>query len=266
MATNHATSPVFELTEAHAPVSPERERPLILAAVAGDATARHTLVLHNLRMVVDIARRYSSTGADLEDLVQEGVAGLLKAIDRFDPARELRFSTYAHWWIRQAVARFVKGPTRVIRVPEYILDKAAHLHRAREEGNERLRRLAEAHGLSPHQVMGILQATRAPSSLEAESDAGGSPAEATLPCPRQTPEATVLERDLSRSLVQGLKTLPLRQQQILALRYRDGGRRPTSLKDVAPALGISAERVRQLERRALVALRDQLDGDDSRAA
>ena len=119
-----------------APPSREEEADLARRAHDGDKAAEDELVARNMRLVFDLARRYQTPGAAFEDLVQEGTIGLIKAVRKFDPDRGYRFSTVAHWWIRQGISRFVKGPTRMIRLPEYVHDEISRLHQLPQiEGN-----------------------------------------------------------------------------------------------------------------------------------
>lgn len=250
---------LYELTDAYAPVSRDEEVFLTTHAAGGDVEARNKLVLHNLRLVMDIARQFGSSGAEFEDLVHEGIAGLLKAIDRFEPARGLRFSTYAHWWIRQGISRFVKGPTRVIRIPEYLIDKVARVYRAREAGEENPENLAAAAGVDPGDLAEILELTKAPVSLDSPPAGPDSNLREGLPDREAvTPENAAIHRDSARQLGTSFSVLNDRERKLLLMRYAQGGRRPVSYRKVAPNLGVTPERARQLERRALDKLRKAL--------
>jgi RNA polymerase sigma factor (sigma-70 family) len=251
---------LYELTDAYAPVSRDEEVALTTRASDGDVEARDKLVLHNLRLVMDIARQFGSSGAEFEDLVHEGIAGLIRAIDRFEPERGLRFSTYAHWWIRQGVSRFVKGPTRVIRIPEYLIDKVARVYRARDAGEDDPEMLAAAAGVAPEELEEMLQLTQAPVSLDAPPAGPEMNIREGLPDVAQaTPENQAIRLDDVRRLGVSLSVLNLREQKLLLMRYAQGGRRPVAYRKVAPDLGVTPERARQLERRALEKLREALE-------
>lgn len=256
---------LYELTDAYAPVSRDEEVDLTTRASEGDTSARDKLVLHNLRLVMDIARQFGSSGAEFEDLVHEGIAGLLRAIDRFEPARGLRFSTYAHWWIRQGVSRFVKGPTRVIRIPEYLIDKVARVYRAREAGEENPENLAAAAGVAPEDLDEILELTRAPVSLDSPPSGPDSNIREGIPDFNSvTPENAAVSLDSARRLGQSFEVLDARERKLLLMRYAQGGRRPVAYRKVAPNLGVTPERARQLERRALAKLREALEPREAR--
>lgn len=249
------------------PPSCEEERALVLRVAAGDAAAEAELVARNLRLVLDLAGRYQTPGADLEDMVQEGAIGLLRAARRFDPARGTRFSTFAHWWIRQGISRFVKGPTRIVRLPEYLQDRIARVLRTRRELSRGRDREADPDevagrlGTTGREVQRLLEYSHQALSLEASVGAedglvlGG----ATRDRRTRSPEDEVHHRAAQAAMVAGLRGLPRRQTQVLAYRYGLADGSPRSRPWIGSRLGLSAERVRQLERQALRSLRGGLD-------
>lgn len=247
---------LLEIAHRHPPFPAARERALIERASNGDPRARDLLVLHNLRLVIHVAQRYQAPGSDFDDLVQEGIAGLIRALDRFDPQRSVRFSTYAHWWIRQAISRFVKGRTRLIHVPENVLDRISRVTRAQESGVEDVDVLAELARVPAEKLPRLLRHAALPLSLDHRSSVPGDrPLARTLQEPRPGPEEHLEDRDRRRSLWSWISSLPGRLVQVLELRYGQGLRRPAPFTRVARTMGLSPERVRQLERQALQLLR-----------
>lgn len=248
------------------PPTREEEVALVRRAHDGDKAAEDELVARNMRLVFDLARRYKTPGATFEDLVQEGTIGLIKAVRKFDPDRGYRFSTVAHWWIRQGISRFVKGPTRLIRLPEYLQDRIARAYRARED-------LATETGLEPtdadvaHEIgveagdVGeLMRLSRDASSLDnGLADNSDISVHETLADDRVgTPDEELERRSARAKMVDGLRELPQRQTRILAYRYglADGQKR--SRPWIGKKLGLSAERVRQLENSALKRLRKDM--------
>lgn len=251
------------------PPTAEEERALIERVQAGDPRAEDELVRRNRRLVYDVARRYQTPGATFEDLVQEGTIGMLKAARKFDLARNLRFSTFAHWWIRQAISRFVKGPTRIIRLPEYLQDRIARTYRARDDLAMDLgrdpedREVAEAVGIAEEDVGNLLRLSRDASSLETPvSGSDGIRMGSTLVDEtRRSTEEEVDYQNARKALVKGLGRLPPRETRILAYRFGLADGKARSRPWIGRKMSLSAERVRQLERKALQRLREGM-GDD----
>ena len=240
-----------------------RERASLERDLAAGDEARRRLIGANLRLVVSVAKKYIGGPLFFMDLVQEGNIGLMRAVEKFDYRRGNRFSTYATWWIRQAVTRAMAEQGRVIRLPVHLSESIVQLRRAIYRLEQTLERepnpqeLAEALGISLRKVKRLIQASSQPISLEqpmgndGEGRVGELLADDVLKTPPEITTQNMLQEDLSAALME----LPERERKILQMRYglADGQRR--TLEEVGVAFGITRERTRQIEAEALRRLR-----------
>ena len=238
----------------------EGRRQLEQTARAGQRAAAE-FAAANLRLVVSVARRYQHRGLELADLIQEGNVGLMRAVERFDPGLGFRFSTYATWWIRQAITTAIAGSASTIRLPGHARDKAAAL-RAAEDGlrqtlgrSPSIEEIAAESRITPGEAQLLQRAIQPTVSLSAPVGEDDTELEDLLAGTDPGPERIVTDAARSAELGQMLSHLTPAQAKVISLRYGLDGTEPATLADAAAALGISRERARQLEARALAYLR-----------
>jgi RNA polymerase primary sigma factor len=239
------------------------ERELSRRANAGDKRARRRLIESNLRLVISIAKKYRGRGVLFEDLIQEGNAGLIRAVEKFDPTMGNRFSTYATWWIRQAVTRAIADQGRTVRLPAHVVDSLFRLRRAEAQLSIELGReatdeeLAERLDVKPEETRRLRRVSQPIGSVNARIGAeDGSEMGELLPDEHlENDYARVEAGQWERTLVDAVGTLPEREAKVLELRHGLYGGETCTLREVSETLGISQERARQVEIKALRTIR-----------
>lgn len=243
------------------------ERELSRLAHEGDKGARARLIESNLRLVISIAKKYRGRGVPFEDLIQEGNAGLIRAVERFDPALGNRFSTYATWWIRQAVTRAVADHSRTVRLPAHVMDALFRLRRAENALGLELGRdaseeeLAERLEIKPEEVRRLREVSQPIASTNARLGGRGAVEEGAemgdlLADDRAGDDyARVEAGPWEGTLREAVKALPEREARVLEMRHGLDGSKTRTLREVSEALGISQERARQVEIKALRTIR-----------
>ncbi|HIS32720.1 MAG TPA: RNA polymerase sigma factor RpoD [Candidatus Limivivens intestinipullorum] len=244
-------------------LTPEEEHRLAKKAMEGDAAARERLAEANLRLVVSIARHYRNRGLSFLDVIQEGNLGLIKAVERYDYRKGYKFSTYATWWIRQAISRAIADQSRTIRIPVHMVETINRTKRASRELTQELGRepgekeLAGVLNVSPERVKEILSLAQEPVSLETpvgeEEDSRLSDfiRDERLMSPAETVARNLLQEHLEAAL----RTLTERERQVLRLRFGLEDGEPRTLEEVGKSFQVTRERVRQIESKALRKLR-----------
>jgi RNA polymerase primary sigma factor len=248
-------------------LTPLEERELARRKDEGDEAAKRRLIECNLRLVMSITRNYTKAGVPLLDLIQEGNLGLIRAVEKFDYKLGYKLSTYATWWIRQAVTRALADQGRTIRLPVHVAEQTRKVLRARRIVAQKLNRdplipeIAKECGFTPERVQELLELIEDPVSLETPVGDGesiyGDLIEDTK---SDQPDAATAKMLRSRELAGALRRLNPRMRRVLALRFGLDGETPQTLEEVGIGLGITRERVRQLESRALRELRNAAPG------
>jgi len=232
----------------------------------GDETARSKLIERNLRLVIPVAKKYRGMGLPFGDLIQEGNIGLMRAADKFDPEKGFRFSTYATWWIRQAVQRAVADKGRTIRVPVHMGEKIRKMARTYNELSAELEReptdeeVADRLGWDVDRVKDVKSAIPDATSLNQplSSDEGSSELGDLIEDERESGTVSEVVRALETSrLMESVEQLPERERRVLVRRYGLDGEKPATLADLSEELAVSRERVRQLQYETEQILRDE---------
>lgn len=241
----------------------EEENELARKVVEGNVRAKEKMIESNMRLVVSIAKRYSGRGLDLLDLIQEGNTGLIKAVDKFDPERGFKFSTYATWWIRQAITRALADQARTIRIPVHMVETINKLQRTTRQLSQDLNReptneeLAKAMGMSVKKIEAIIRNRQEIGSLDATiGKDSGDEEESTLgdfiqDDEHASPEETARQNMMKEKVGGILDKLTDRERKIIALRFGLDGERPHTLEEVGEEFAVTRERIRQIEVKAI---------------
>lgn len=249
-------------------LTPRDEQELAIAIGEGSAEARDRMVRANLRLVVNIARGYTGKGLGLQDLIEEGNLGLLRAVEGFDPAIGTRFSTYASYWIKQSIKRALINSAKTIRIPAYMVELLSKWRRASTRLGEELGRtptpeeIARVLGL-PRKKLPIIKKAIKIYNLTPQTDqaeAGWSLGEMVMDERSRTPEEEMVEHDNMKHVREQLETMDQREATVLRLRFGLDNHEPRTLKEIGETLGLTRERVRQIETEALNKLADSLEG------
>ncbi|HAD09636.1 MAG TPA: RNA polymerase sigma factor RpoS [Porticoccaceae bacterium] len=231
----------------------------------GDQASRQRMIESNLRLVVKIARRYVNRGIALLDLIEEGNLGLMRAVEKFNPDLGFRFSTYATWWIRQNIERYLMNQARTIRLPVHVVKELNKYQRATRTLSQQL-----DHQPTPVEVAGYMEkdpaevrkmirlSERVGSIDHAMGEDGRALVDSLVDLEGETPEAVAEGDDMSSALEQLLNKLTAKQQDVLARRFGLRGHETATLEEVGKAVGLTRERVRQIQLEALAQLRDSL--------
>jgi len=247
----------------------DEEKQLAYRIATGDTEARDQMVRANLRLVVNIARGYTGKGLALQDLIEEGNLGLLRAVEGFDPSMNTRFSTYASYWIKQSIKRALVNTAKTIRIPAYMVELLAKWRRATNQLQDEYGRpptneeVAKFLGLPKKKLSIIKKAIRVYNSAPQtdQSEGGWSIDEMLMDGNTKTPDNEMVESDDLKQVLQLLDKMDPREATVLRMRFGLNDEEPKTLKEIGESLGLTRERVRQIESEALAKLSESLTSE-----
>ncbi len=244
-------------------LTPKEEIVLAKRIRKGNKRAREQMITANLRLVVKIARDYEGLGLPLLDLINEGNIGLMKGVERFNPRKGAKLSTYASWWIKQSIMRALANQSKTIRLPVHVVDKVAHIRKAEVKLREAFdrdptdREVANHLGLDPRRIQQYRDASKAPISLDAPigADEPQRISEAVADPNAAAPFDRLVRENDTELVQQVLATLTPRENTILAMRFGLDDGKPKTLEEIGEQLGVTRERIRQIQEEALKKMR-----------
>ncbi|MFZ0826594.1 MAG: sigma-70 family RNA polymerase sigma factor [Verrucomicrobiia bacterium] len=248
-------------------ITPKEEIALARRIKRGDRKAREQMITANLRLVVKIAHEYEGLGLPLLDLINEGNIGLMKGVERFNPEKGAKLSTYASWWIKQCIMRALANQSKTIRLPVHVVDKVAHIRKAEVKLREAFDReptdqeVADHLGLNPRRIQQYRDASKAPISLDAPMGADEpQKISEVVADPNAAAPFDRLIRETDTKLVREvLATLTPRENTILAMRFGLDDGNPKTLEEIGDQLGVTRERIRQIQEEALEKMRVKIE-------
>ena len=259
----------FNEARKHPLLTAEEEVELAQRIERGDLAAKERMINSNLRLVISVARKYQNQGLPLGDLIQEGMLGLIRAVEKFDWRKGFKFSTYGTLWIRQAIGRGVANSGRTVRLPVHIGARARKIAEAERKLTAELGReptaeeVADVVDMPVDEVADIRNADRLPTSLDmGVGEDGETPLGALIPHDGPSVEEEVASELADETLIEAVESLPEEERKVVRLRFGIGEREPVALRETGRRLGLSSENVRQLEHRAL----KRLEQNESLAA
>jgi RNA polymerase primary sigma factor len=252
-------------------ITPQEEIALAKRIKKGSRKAREQMITANLRLVVKIARDYEGLGLPLLDLINEGNIGLMKGVERFNPRKGAKLSTYASWWIKQCIMRALANQSKTIRLPVHVVDKVAHIRKAEVRLREAFdrdptdREVADHLGLNPRRIQQYRDASRAPVSLDAPigADEPQQISDVVADANAAAPFDRLIRENDSKLVREVLATLTPRESRILAMRFGLDDGRTKTLEEIGEKLGVTRERIRQIQELALKKMREKMAEQDA---